>query len=139
MKQQTRIYNNVADRGYTTGYDDQTFLLRQIIKAVEEAMELYLAVAWLGGGRLAKLALRAEVVRRDAGALFDDPVFWQEPRARLNDVQPVIDELADVTVTLACAFTALSRWQERYVDMMDEAVRKSRGDVERGVRDETTV
>ncbi len=125
---QRQIYNNVIARGYHDGYSGPIFSARQVVKLIEEACELFLAVQWRYSATLGQFGDRVTLMRRDAMMLFDNPAFWADAVTGPLDVERLSNELADCWVVLACLAESLG------IDGEKSAIVKSGNDVDRGIR-----
>ena len=122
MSVQRQVCDAVKARGYWN-LPNRSFAARQLAKLVEEVAELADALAisspptWLRALRVAgKLARQA----------FDSQTLWMDADI---DAESAKAEIADVQVVLFCLAETLG------LDVAQEALRKSKADVKRGVRD----
>lgn len=122
---QERIAQAVAERGYgqSAGQTDASYLVQQIVKAIEEMCEVVGAIQWpTTAPPWAKLA---EVLGKEARVVFDRRE-WGDP----TDVDDaVLEEMADVLIPLLVAAHALE------ADLLGIAEDKATSDVERGLRE----
>jgi hypothetical protein len=137
------IYQAVKNRGYRNGYAPAHFILRQLVKLVEEicgAMEVE---------RQAfppSLMEMIKVVKGQAKQTFDNDFIYPfraaSGKAVFSDwiekdkLEAILSELADIQVVLACAAMALGEERGQPVDIMAEAMKKATADVKRGVRND---
>jgi NTP pyrophosphatase (non-canonical NTP hydrolase) len=134
LSKQLSILSAVANRGYVNYWTPRQFIARQAVKLLEESCELFLAFPFPTCAKFARLRELALVVREEAGRLFDDRQAWQAvtDAGSLNQFR---GELADCGVVAACAAEMLRSETGRRMDLLEEALKKAQGDVNRGVRD----
>lgn len=126
---QLQIYEHTAKRGYVTGWTDNQFAARQVVKAIEELAELVECVDF-GSDDFAMLQIMMHHVGKTARELFDNKNVW-----KYVDVKPGAgSESCDVAVTLANFAAAYERISGQRFDVLEGAMMKAEGDIERGVR-----
>lgn len=132
---QTKVLTNVANRGYLDGWTIEQFLLRQLVKLVEEVCELYLSVQWnntsIQHRRLRELVT---VTREQARLVFDDKSLWTKRDIEPVELAAIKSETADVVVVACCIAGAVRELTGEYFPLMQAAAEKSNGDIKRGVR-----
>ena len=131
MSRQNEIYQHVVDRGYREGWSSSQFLVRQILKMIEEVGELAEVLEEVGSIRYELLLGKIKGAGFSARELFDSEDM---PNVYLSDeaLETLRKELPDVCVTGACASYMTSALTFGGYDWEDEAVEKSEGDVESG-------
>ncbi len=127
---QTEVAQHVKDRGYRDGWTLEQFILRNVAKLQEELAEVSQTVVAPGPWLLDEAILRAGETAR---LTFDNKKVWRSDIDVL-DVEALRGELADCQVVLLNLASAVEELSERHFDVVLEAVRKSKADVERGVR-----
>lgn len=126
-KLQEQVYQSVVQRGYRAGHTPTAFVVRQLVKSVEEAGEAMEHVAPMRsqehppGWQL--LLHGAALLARRA---FDSDEGWD--RYQINDPVALAGEMADIIIPLLCAA------QELEVDLGAVIEAKARLDIGRGVR-----
>ena len=133
MKLQEIIYQAEAARGYTDGYTDEQFALRQVVKAVEELAELTATIWNLWGNQDIQLPyeiINLFVLLQSAGEtarnIFDDKELeWPNG---LKATPQLKKETADVGIVLNCLAESLK------FDLEDIMRKKVVSDVKRGRR-----
>lgn len=124
---QSAIAEAVAERGYREGWTDEQFVCRQAAKLLEEFGE-FLEYVWPTGNRqhAGTWEDHAVIAGQLAREHFDNGDF---SKADITDREAAAEELADMLVVVYNAAEALG------VDVNELALRKARGDIERGVRE----
>ena len=137
-KPQRRVYNNVAERGYTEGWTDEQFAARQLFKMLEEIGELAQSFYGLPGIAYPPAEHNVPAVLYNIAMVFksafDRPDVWGNANIPEEECRRAKQELSDIQVVVFCLAQALERLSGEPFDVVAAAVVKSREDVERGVR-----
>lgn len=126
---QSRIAQNVIDRGYAEGWTPDQMVCRQIAKLVEELGEAVAHLCTMGEFLNHPVAFWADAMdfaARRAKIHFDSKNTWDD--VYLDDLDALRTELADIQVVLFVAAHFLG------FDITQAALDKSNADVKRGVR-----
>ena len=138
MNAQKQVYENVAARGYMEGYSDQELAARQIAKLAEELGE---AAAHFFG--LPDIGIKATIptvgelisfVGDICGYVFDRTDQWKGCGVLPSEIENLKSELADIQVVLFCLSQSVARMTGEPFDVVQAALDKGKGDIERGVR-----
>lgn len=141
---QQLVYELVERRGYCAGWTVGELLARQVVKLQEELTEL-VVVSLPREGYWNHYGPAAVAMGIGACVLFDAPKgeldgAWGQVDRYLAeaDLDRIGNELADLQVVLFCAAESLSMLREQRneepFDLIEAALAKAAGDVERGVR-----
>lgn len=123
MTEQQEVYNFIDQRGYRRGWTAQQFVVRQVLKLIEEVAEAALLVSFDD-----EIMPRATI---DAAGSLARAAFDQMPPtayAAVRDYDELAQELADIQVVVFAMAQALD------FDVIQAARDKARLDVRRGVR-----
>lgn len=131
---QSAIFRNISQRGYLDGWTLEQVIMRQAVKLIEEACELFLAYPFpTGNPKFYELAMLCHKLKVLAGEIFDDRAQWQFGN-HLEITGKQEAEMADCAVVLSTMAQAIQEKQRQPFSLMAAAVAKSAADVERGVR-----
>jgi len=146
MIAQERVAELTRERGYREGWTAEQFVARQVVKLVEELGELAGCIGgwppwqWRAFDHLwTELPLNAFDARR----IFDNVEKWREMAPQVEDLERLKGEACDLLVVLFNLADAIGELQatdadapasKKGFDLVEEAVKKTAGDVERGVR-----
>lgn len=128
MTPQQAVSERITARGYRKGFSPETFALRQIVKLAEELGEL--------AGKLGvdiQLFRMISYVRWLARSAFDLRTDYDQMDPTL-DYAGAKEELADLQVVILVLADQLEKLSGEPYDVVQAALKKSRADIERGVR-----
>jgi phosphoribosyl-ATP pyrophosphohydrolase len=128
LDKEIAILQNVQKRGYAKDLDAKTLRL-QVVKLLEEAIELTMACGALDNAEFAESNVIYEVLASEYRKIF---INRDVPDSELSDAQmeEVKKELADCIIPLVIAGKCVSP----EFSVMEQSVLKSAADVKRGVR-----
>ena len=133
---QQKVTDATKERGYRDGWTPEQFLARQIVKMMEELGELTHWILDFPNDELAeRICDLATLCRHD----FDDTERWKESKVKadaaiINNPKLLQKEAADMQVVLFNMADAIATITGQPFDVVQAAVEKSKGDVERGTR-----
>jgi len=125
---QRAIVEAVKARGYLDGWTPEQLGARQVVKLVEEVVELQgcIGIVKYGDKDLDRLLCDAQTVARR--------VFDRGDCTQVEIPEDAVKEAADCYVVLAVLTHALEQMLGREIDLEALALAKATGDVKRGVR-----
>lgn len=140
MIEQREVFELVKARGYLDDWTLGQFLCRQVVKLQEELAELTESAlpntpGWRGELRATLYAGNKARHRFDL-SWETSLQHWRDAAKHVSNVSRIMEireELADLQVVLFCAAQAISLILEPF-DVVEAALEKAEGDVEKGVR-----
>lgn len=134
IEAQRYIATKVAERGYRAGYSGETYIGRQAIKLIEEAIERFECTDYQNcPPELEELKAVLIDAKSLAKQVFDDKDVWKTIVCE-TDIKSATKEDADVYVVISCDADGMESITGRDIQLAEIAVEKSRTDVARKVR-----